>query len=100
MYQKTKGLLRGEIIFDGKDASLSVHFNVVAPALGRYHFWVFTVYQSANVFPVTLRSQEPGSVGVKSETLEEFETSLAEILASKWVVENVNALWGESIGEG
>jgi len=32
--------------------------------------------------------------------LDQFEQMLEELLASKWVVANINALWGESIGEG
>lgn len=100
LYQKTKGLLRGELVFDGKDANFSVSFNVVAPALGNYRFWILSVYQSAEGFPVTLKNRGSDPRVVAAENIEEFETRLAEILASRWVVENVSALWGESLGEG
>jgi len=100
LYQRTKGLLRGELAFDGKEASLTIHFNAVAPAVGNFRFCVLSVYQPIEGFPVRLMSQEPDSTAITANDLDQFEQMLEELLASKWVVANINALWGESIGEG
>ena len=100
LYQQTKGLLRGDLRIDGSRGNLWVHFNVIAPALGNYEFWILSVHVPTKGFPATLKSQAPDTTSIQCETLAEFEQELERILGSPWVIENVQALWGQSLYEG
>jgi hypothetical protein len=91
----TLHLVEGRVNSKASDKNQFWHdFYLVAPALDRYQFRLFTIEHDTDFYPLKLLSEEGQSVVAKSE--EDFTTQLADLFASEKTKKVIHALIAQS----
>jgi hypothetical protein len=99
--QRTKSLLEAEVDTEEPDGGKVVHhFDIVAPALDRYRYRLFTVsHDRALVYPVTLSAPWQDDWNQRDEeasTQDEFVKRMAGLLTSDHVKSVIQSLVAQS----
>jgi hypothetical protein len=86
--EKTKQLVKGEVVTQTTGNLFVHHFYLVAPTLN-YKYELFTVSHVINFYPLTLR-QTSQNVSIMNE--EDFKEKLKEILSSQHTLNVVHSI--------
>ena len=92
---KTNHVLEGDVRVGRQEEALSMHLDIVAPALDGYRFTVLTATHPVQAFPVTVYSE----VTKKWEICNDgpaFEAKVAQILTSDTIRKVVASLLAQS----
>lgn len=90
LYRKTKGLLEGEVRTLARFDQFEHSFYVVAPALDRYGYELFSVSHGVDLYPVSVKSGPDQGRSLASE--QEFSMWLKQTLGSKETLRVLSAL--------
>jgi hypothetical protein len=92
---KTLHLVEGRVKSEASDNNQFLHnFYLVAPALDRYQFLLFTIEHDVDFYPIKILSEQEHSVVANTE--DEFTTKLADLFASDKTKKVVHALIAQS----
>jgi len=86
--EKTKQLVKGEVVTETTGNLFVHHFYLVAPTLN-YKYELFTVSHVINFYPLTLRK---GSETTSVSSEENFKEKLKEILSSQHTLNVVHSI--------
>jgi hypothetical protein len=96
--QKTKNLLEAEVSTDhvSKKGYVLHHFELIAPALGRYRYRLFTAgHKDEFVYPVEVKTNE-GEEPIEAATQQEFLKVLGQVLWSSRARSVIQSLIAQS----